>query len=175
MQMMETILFYVLAASALFSALLTVTRRSPLMSAIWLVVSLLSVAGIFGMLGAPFLAALQVLISAGAVMVLFLFVIMLVDSGRESARPRLISFGRVLGAAASGYLALILILAIWKPPFIEAPMSGASYEAPLTLAFIVVGRYAVIFELAGVMLLVAAVAAIALAGRGSTDRGVQRW
>ncbi|HPQ80553.1 MAG TPA: NADH-quinone oxidoreductase subunit J [bacterium] len=168
MQSMNTILFYLLAASAVFSALATITRRSPPASAIWLVVSLLSVAGIFGMLGAPFLAALQVLIAAGAVMVLFLFVIMLVDQGEESLRPRIVSFGRVLGAVASGYLALILILAIWKPPFVEAPKSGAAYEAPLTLALAVVGRYALVLELVGVMLLVAAVAAISLAKRDTT-------
>jgi len=82
-----------------------------------------------------------------------------------------ISFGRVLGAIAAGYLALILCLAIWKPPFQAAPASGVSYEAPLTLSNLLVSRYAVPFELSGVMLLVATVAAVVLAKkRSSGDR-----
>lgn len=164
---METILFYILAGVALFAAAAAITRRSPLMSAVWLVIALLSAAGIFALLAAPLIAALQVLIAAGAVMVLFLFVIMLVDLSEERLRRRLISFGRVLGAIAAGYLALILALAILKPPYEGAPASGASYEAPETIAGMMMGRYAVPFELAGVMLLVAAVAAVVLVKRRS--------
>lgn len=160
---MESILFYILAAAAIFSAAAAITRRSPLMSAIWLIACLLAVAGIFALLAAPFIAALQVLIAAGAVMVLVLFVIMLVDVSRERLRARMISFGRILGAVASAYLALILALAILKPPFLGAPESGASYESPVTIAGLMLGRFAVPFELAGVMLLVAVVAAVVLA------------
>lgn len=168
---METILFYTMAGLAVLSALATITRRGTLMSALWLVACLVAVAGIFALLNAPFLAALQLLISAGAVMVLFLFVVMLVDLGREGRRERMISFGRILGAMASGYLALILALAIWKPPFLTAPASGPAYETPLTLAQILFSRYAAPFELAGVMLLVAAVAAIVLAKKPEEREG----
>lgn len=160
---MEAVIFYMLAGVALFTALAAITRRSPIGSAFMLIACLLAVAGLFGMLGAPFVAALQVLIAAGAVMVLFIFVLMLVDLGSESKRKRVMSFARVVGAVASGYLTLILALSIWRPPFMEAPESGASYEATSTLAALMTGRYAVPFELTGAMLLVAAVGAIALA------------
>ena len=172
---METAIFYILAASAIFSAILAITRRSPLMSALMLALALLSVSGIFALLAAPLVAALQILISAGAVMVLFIFVIMLVDLGEESSRRRVVSFARILGAAAAGYLALILALAIWKPPFLEAPAGGPSYEAPLTLAQYLTGRYAMPFELSGVMLLAAAIAAVMLSkSEGRAPEAVDR-
>ena len=168
---METVLFTILAGFAVVAALATITRRSTLMSALWLVGCLVAVAGIFALLAAPLLAALQVLIAAGAVMVLFLFVVMLVDLGKEGGRARAISFGRILGAMASGYLALILALAIWKPPFLTAPASGPAYESPLTLAQILFSRYAAPFELVGAMMLVAVVAAIVLAKKPEGREG----
>jgi len=160
---MESILFYILAATAVIAALATITRRRAFISAVWLVVSLVSIAGIFALLAAPFLAVIQILIAAGAVMVLFIFVIMLVSPASDDARPRIINFGKILGMIAAAYLAIVLILATVRPPFTRAPLSGDAYEAPLTLGRMVFGRYIVPFELAGILLLVAAVAAVVLA------------
>src|SRR6266566_8938059 len=76
------VLFWTFAAIAVGSALLCITRRSAVASALWLVVTLFQIAALFVMLDAQFLAVLQVLVYAGAIMVLFLFVIMLLHVGR---------------------------------------------------------------------------------------------
>lgn len=166
---MDSILFLILAAFAVVSAVIMVTRRSPFISAVWLIGCLLSVAGIFALLSAPLLAVLQVLIAAGAVMILIVFVVMLVDLGKDSFKVRAVSFGRIIGMVAAAYLAFVLVIAIWKPPFIDAPSSGETYEAPATLSAMLLGRYAVPFELAGVLLLVAVVAAVALAKKAKRE------
>src|SRR5881397_898180 len=80
---MTTIIFWAFAAIAVGSALLCVTRRSPIASALWLVVTLFALAALFVILDAQFIAVLQVLVYAGAIMVLFLFVIMLLNLGRR--------------------------------------------------------------------------------------------
>lgn len=83
-------IFYFFASVAIAAGLMCVTRKNPLASAIWLVVSMSSLAGLFLLLGSEFLAVIQVLVYAGAVMVLFIFVIMLLNLGlapSDIARP----------------------------------------------------------------------------------------
>ena len=80
----ELILFWIFAGIAVLSALLCITRTSPVASALWLVMTLFQIAALFVLLDAQFLAVLQVLVYAGAIMVLFLFVIMLLNLGRLS-------------------------------------------------------------------------------------------
>ena len=79
--MMEQSIFYILAAAAVISTLLAITARHPVHAVLFLVLSLLSIAIIFYMLAAPMVAAFEVIIYAGAIMVLFLFVIMMLDLG----------------------------------------------------------------------------------------------
>src|SRR5213078_3305033 len=84
------IIFWAFAGLAIASALCCITRRSPVATALWLVVTLFSLAALFVLLDAQFIAVLQVLVYAGAIMVLFLFVIMLLNlarRGRPSGRP----------------------------------------------------------------------------------------
>src|SRR3989475_4398343 len=76
------VIFWGFAGLAMGSALLCITRRNPIASALWLVVTLLALAALFVLLDAQFIAVLQVLVYAGAIMVLFLFVIMLLNLGR---------------------------------------------------------------------------------------------
>ncbi|HMC20096.1 MAG TPA: NADH-quinone oxidoreductase subunit J, partial [Gemmatimonadales bacterium] len=76
------VIFWAFAALAVMSGLACITRRSPVASALWLVVTLFSLAALFVLLDAQFIAVLQVLVYAGAIMVLFLFVIMLLNLGR---------------------------------------------------------------------------------------------
>lgn len=160
---MNGIIFYLIAVMVVFSAAAVITRANPLMSAVWLIVCLIFVAVIFALLQAPFLAVLQVLISAGAVMVLFIFVIMLVDLEAGRLRARWINFAKVLGFAAAAYLAAVFAIAIMRPPFQEAPLSGDFYESPLSLSNLLLSRYVVSFELAGILLLAATVGAIVIA------------
>jgi NADH-quinone oxidoreductase subunit J len=164
--MMDAI-FYILAACSVASATVAVSRRSPLSCALWLIVCFLAMAGIFALLAAPLVAALQVLISAGAIMVLILFVIMLVDIKTEITRPRLLRFGKILGGAGAAYLAIVITIAVAAPPFVEAPVTGEYYRSVTTLGLLVLNRYAMAFEIAGLLLLIACVAAISLAKRES--------
>src|SRR5213594_4143265 len=78
----SVIIFWAFAGLAIGSAVFCITRRSPVASALWLVVTLFSLAALFVVLDAQFIAVLQVLVYAGAIMVLFLFVIMLLNLGR---------------------------------------------------------------------------------------------
>ena len=80
--------FYYMAAASVVSAILAVTRRNPVHSMLWVLALFLHVAGIFLLLGAEFLAAVQVIVYAGAILVFYLFVLMLFDLPGEHARPR---------------------------------------------------------------------------------------
>jgi NADH-quinone oxidoreductase subunit J len=102
---MDAALFYGLALLAVGAAVLVVAQRNPVHSAFALIVTLCALSGIYGLLAAPFIAALQVIVYAGAIMVLFLFVLMLLSAGREEGpgRPRTLLMGAfglctVLGA-----------------------------------------------------------------------------
>src|SRR3990170_6758769 len=110
---LESLFFYVLAAIILAGAILTITRRNAVHSAIWLIVTLLGVAGLYLHLQAEFLAAVQVFLYIGGIMVLFLFVIMLVNLD-EAARQR--QFNRQWGLALGCALVLLAELGyfLWK-------------------------------------------------------------
>ncbi len=159
------IAFYALAAWSLFAAAAAITRRSPLAGALWLVGCLIGVAALYAVLTAPLVAMLSLLIAAGAVMVLIVFVVMLIDLGPGAHRPRRITFARIVGALAAAYLALVMSLSVARPPFAAPPESGAFFQAPLTLGRILMDRYLLPFEFAGFMLLAAAVALVTIAGR----------
>jgi NADH-quinone oxidoreductase subunit J len=167
--MMMDVLFYILAVWSAVAAVLAITRRSPLASALWLIVCFLGMAGLFALLAAPLIAALQVLISAGAIMVLMLFVIMLVDIKSEVMRPRLLRFGKILGGASAAYLAIVITIAAAAPPFVEAPATGEYYRSTTTLGLIVLKKYSLAFEITGLLLLAACVAAVSLARRESNE------
>lgn len=161
--MAEIILFYFLAFVAVAAALLVITRVNPLMSALMLILCFLATAGIFALLGSVFLAVIQILLYAGAVMVLFVFVVMLVHTGAEEFKTRVITFGKILGAAAAVYLAIILGIAAWRPPFTQAPSVGESFTSPVTLGKQLLTQYVLPFEILSVLLLIAIVGAIVLA------------
>ncbi|MBT3181191.1 MAG: NADH-quinone oxidoreductase subunit J [Deltaproteobacteria bacterium] len=167
---MYQILFYILAVLAVSGAFGMITRKNPIVSVAFLTISMVSIAGLFALLSAPFLAVLQLMISAGAVIVLFVFVIMIVDYRREESRRRVIQFGRVLGSAAVIYLVIVLALSILKPPFIAAPLTGEAFEMPETLGRLLISEFMIPFELTGVLLLSAAVAVILMVKRGEGER-----
>src|SRR5437762_10939401 len=106
-----TPLFYVFAALAVGSAMLCILQRSPVSAALWLVSTMFSLAAIYVLLNAQFIAAIQVLVYAGAVMVLFLFVIMLLNLGHASSDIR----GPSSVAAALVIVGLLLVelLGLW--------------------------------------------------------------
>jgi NADH-quinone oxidoreductase subunit J len=162
----ETLIFLLFAGLALGSALVVVLHKNPIYSTMSLVVTLISIAVLFVLLGAPFIAALQVLIYTGAIVVLFLFVVMLLNIGREEIAAER---GLITKAVAAGGALLFLLMtaaALWQAS------SGAALDE-LTPEFVslrvlaaeLFGRYLLTFELVGLLLLVAVIAATVLAAR----------
>ncbi len=105
---MLEVVFWVHAVTAIVSALLCITRRSPVASALWLIMTLFATAVMFLLLDAHFIAALQVMVYSGAIMVLFLFVIMLLNLGDQSATDMKGWFGRMVGLALGVFVAVEL-------------------------------------------------------------------
>ena len=169
---MTVALFWVFAGIAIVSAMLCVTRPNPVVSALWLVVSLFALAALFVILDAQFLAVLQVLVYAGAIMVLFLFVIMLLNLGRGE-RPERRSRLSLAVAIALGGAFLTLLLAIWpaRPPAAVQLPEGtleALHDAQGAIGLVaepLYRTYLIPFEIASVLLLAAIVGAVVLAKR----------
>jgi len=167
------IVFWFFGGLAILGGLMCITRRNPVASALWLVVTLFALAGLFVILDAQFLAALQVLVYAGAIMVLFLFVIMLLNLGR-AGRPADIKggFGKLIATLLAGGLALQLLTVakLGPPEAIRMPpgsMEALQREEGLVS---VVGRslygdYLIPFEITSILLLAAIVGAVVLAKR----------
>ena len=164
---MESVLFNIFALLAVLSALLVVVNplsRSPVTSAMFLVTTMISISGLFVLLNAYFLAAVQILVYAGAVMVLFLFVIMLLDV-QETARRKLRIVSLVMGFAAVGAL-----FGVYKSSV------EATYEDVEAVDEVVVGStealarglfskdngFILPFEIVSILLLVAMIGAILL-------------
>lgn len=106
--MLEEIFFYVLGVVFIASAILTITRRNSVVSAMYLILNFLCLAGLYLTLNAQFIAIIQIIVYAGAIMVLFLFVIMLLNLGDERKLAEGISLRKVIG----GGLALVLLMEI---------------------------------------------------------------
>ncbi len=159
-------IFYVLAGAMVASAVMTITRRNAVHSAVYLVFSFLCLAGIFIQLEAEFLAAVQVLIYAGGIMVLFLFVVMLVNLDGSDRPSR--TWQAALGSlCVLGLVLLLMSTAVdWRPPSVpEAPAfraGGGNLQAVGALLF---QDFLLPFEVASLLLLVALVGAVILALR----------
>jgi NADH-quinone oxidoreductase subunit J len=166
------IIFWAFAGLAMGSALLCITRRSPVASALWLVVTLFSIAALFVLLDAQFIAVLQVLVYAGAIMVVFLFVIMLLNLGRPGPSDLKGPAGLVVGVLLAG-LMLVQLLTLRQsgpaPPLALGPgvMARAVAEQGMVPAVArpLFSAYLVPFEITSLLLLAALVGAVVLAKR----------
>lgn len=158
----ETIIFFVLAGMAIASALLVISRVNPLISALWLVVCLSAVAGLFATLGATFLAVIQLLVYAGAIAVLFIFVVMLIDLGPGALKARAMNSRNVFAAVAAIYFGLLIFVNVASFAHGDLP-SNAVAVTPKILGQLLLTKYAVPFELASLLLTVAVVGAVVLA------------
>jgi NADH-quinone oxidoreductase subunit J len=173
--MAEMILFYALAALLLLSAGLVVTVRNIFHTALWLAVALFAVAALYVMLGAYFLAAIQVLIYIGAVVVLAIFVINLTRT--VTGAPVTLSRRWIIPAAlVSALTACLIVVALLKST--NGPGGTASAAAPAlppgqdsaaVLGRHLLGDYVIPFELVSVLLLSALIAAIAIVGKDRED------
>jgi NADH-quinone oxidoreductase subunit J len=172
---MTDILFFVFAAVAAGGAFGVVLQKNPVGSLLFMVATLGSVAGIFVLFEAHFLAAIQVMVYAGAIMVLFLFVIMLLNLGHDYRKDLKAGLGMILAFAVSGLMAGLLVQqfrgAEQNPIYQHFP--GPEGMDALLAEQGVIGAiarplftdYVVAFELTGILLLVALVGAIAIAKR----------
>jgi NADH-quinone oxidoreductase subunit J len=159
---MDAILFYVFAAVAVVSALVVIGQRNPIYSAFALIVTLCSMAVIFALLGSPFIAVLQVIVYAGAIMVLFLFVLMLLNVKSEEDRPA--RGGHTLRGVALALVTLLVleagtVLARW--PAAPAPDFDASTRRMAETLFS--PHFLYVFEATSILILAALVGAVALA------------
>ena len=174
---MTTILFYVFAAVAIIAAIGVVIARSPVGSLLFMVTTLAAISGTFVLMEAHFLAAVQVIVYAGAIMVLFLFVIMLLNLGHEAQRDLKWGAFSVVSAAVVGGIVGMLALQLRGSDVALASGAGAQAIAAATEQYGAVGAiarplyttYVVPFEITGILLLVAIVGAIVLAKRSSAS------
>lgn len=167
-------LFYVAAAIALLSTGMALSRTNAAHALIYLIMSLLSVAVIFFLIGAPFAAALEVVIYAGAIMVLFVFVIMMLNLG-ESGQARERDWLQPRGWLWPGVFAAILLAELL---ILESAMSGTTTGLavePKTVGLTLFGPYLLAVEIASMLLLAGLVGAYHV-GRSflARDRGAQR-
>ena len=158
----EDVLFYVFAALTLLCAVLVVANpfsRNPVTSAMFLVLTIISMSGLFLLLHAFFLAAVQILVYAGAVIVLFIFVIMLLDL-KEEQRRKIKFFGLAAGLVSVGIVVSIFIksLASLKPSDAPPTLEGETYA----LGKLLFTQYTLPFEIVSVLLLVAMIGVILL-------------
>ena len=159
--------FYVLAAIAVVSALLVITRRNPVHSAIWLIITLLSVALLYLQLQAEFIAAVQIILYIGGIMVLFLFVIMLVNLDVALRQEQFNRQWGIAGVAAlllAGELAAVIYLGRGTAALPQAPPGVLQPNTEL-IGTSLYQTYMLPFEIASLLLLVAMVGAVLMARR----------
>jgi NADH-quinone oxidoreductase subunit J len=163
---MSPLAFAVLAVVAVGSAVGLIARANPIHGALFLVVNLASIAALYLMLGAEFLALAQIIVYAGAIMVLFVFAIMVLIPGKEETGPDPLRRLRALGLPAGGILVVLLAVAIARRGGSAAPAAPAprGLEALGQLLFT---EYLLPFELTSVLLLAAMVGVLLLARRGT--------
>ena len=167
----QLIAFYVFASVLLFAALAVILARNPVHAAMFLVLSFVTAAGLWILIYAEFLALTLVLVYVGAVMVLFLFVVMMLDINFDQMRE---GFWKHLPIAATVAIAMVaqMALLLWsKSMHLRAISPGAPQAVSNTkeLGRMLYTEYLLPFELAAVVLLVAMVAAIALTFRGRKE------
>lgn len=165
-----TFQFYLFGILAVASALAFVTRKSPVSAALWLVITMFQLAAMYVMLDAEFIGAIQVLVYAGAIMVVFLFVIMLLNLGTPSdfADQRGMAWKILAGVVGLAILAQVLVVTRTRiAPSLALPEGYAARQALAEGAIAPVARplfneYLLAFEVTSVLLLVAVVGAVVL-------------
>lgn len=168
------IIFYFFSAILVLSALGVITSRNPVHAALLLVLAFFTSAGLWLLLGAEFLAITLVLVYVGAVMVLFLFVVMMLDINLDRLREgywKWFPFGALLAVVMSAEIVMVLINKSFGIDKIPVPQPHApDYSNTKELGRLIYTEYVYAFELAAVILLVAMVAAIALTLRSRSSR-----
>ncbi len=157
-------LFYICAAVAVIGALSVVLQRTPVYSALSLIVVLCALAAVYLLLGAEFIAMIQVIVYAGAIMVLFVLVIMLLNAGREQSPLRESRMARWLGVPALAAFLLGMLLVVWRQfPATSTPAPPAVDASPAAIGHLLFRSYVLPFEVTSILILVAILGAVVLA------------
>jgi len=176
---LEALFFYAFAAAAVVASLLVIGQRNPMHSVMLLIASFAALAALYVLLDAPFVAVIQIIIYTGAILVLFLFVVMLLNAPQEDvpedAGRRIRVHGpRRLGAVLAGVLALELVWAVWAafgprgaPAFAQGERVTEAVSSVRRIGQVLFTDYAFAFEVTSLLIIVAMVGAVILAKRRS--------
>ena len=163
--------FYLFAVSTLVGGLFTVVSRNPVHSVLWLILAFLSSAGLFVLLGAEFVAMLLIIVYVGAVAVLFLFVVMMLDIDFSALKAEMAKYMPL--ALLIGVILLMqfgLAYGSWEASdMAQGNRLAVMPEGTNTVGLLIYDRYFLLFQLAGLVLLVAMIGAIVLTLRHRTD------
>jgi NADH-quinone oxidoreductase subunit J len=158
-----SILFYIFAAVTVLAALNMVLQRTPVYSALSLIVVLCSLALVYLLLGAEFMAVIQVIVYAGAIMVLFVFVIMLLNAGHETPSNRS-RMAKWIGAPLIGAFFFEMLVVIWDQFPSPSAASPAHLDgSPAAIGHLLFRNYVLPFEVTSILILVAVLGAVVLA------------
>ncbi len=160
---LTTILFILLSVLAVGSALMVVTRKNPVHSVLYLVVAFFAISGHYILLNAQFLAIVNIIVYAGAIMVLFLFVVMMMNLNID-AEPQKNRLLRFAGVISGGCLMLVMLAAVTKAQ--GTVMTGTGdYGLVKTLGMVLFNDYVLPFEISSVLFLSAMVGAVVISKR----------
>ena len=162
------ILFWILAALTLFSAVMVITSKNPVYSVLWLIFTFFTISGHYILLNAQFLAVVNIIVYAGAIMVLFLFVIMLMNLAhqRETHTNKWL---KLAGAVAGGCLLLVLVAALRNTEKQMTELVSGDIGLIQNLGKVLFSDFVVPFEISSILFLSAMIGAIVLGQRDKKD------
>src|SRR5215217_4480750 len=158
------LLFWILAIVSLFSALMVVISKNPVYSVLWLIITFFSISGHYILLNAQFLAIVNIIVYAGAIMVLFLFVIMLMNLDRDN-EPQKNKWLKLAGAVSGGSLLLVLVAALRNTEKNMTELGTGDIGLIQNLGKTLFNEFVVPFEIASILFLSAMVGAVVIGKR----------
>ena len=157
-------LFWALSILALFSAFMVVISKNPVYSVLWLIMTFFAISGHYILLNAQFLAIVNIIVYAGAIMVLFLFVIMLMNLTRNT-EPQKNKWLKLAGAVAGGCLLLVLVAALKNTEKQMTELTSGDIGLIQNLGNVLFNKYVVPFEISSILFLSAMVGAVVIGKR----------
>lgn len=159
---METYLFYFLSLISVVTAIGVIMAKNPLQSALYLVLTMVGVAGLFFMLQAPFAGAVQIMVYAGAVMVLFVMILMLIDVKHEEEKFTGTTVSLFMKGLSVGVFTGMVTALVTKSSGLTPELTNIKTFSMETMSKILFTKYMLAFELLGLMLLVIPIGVVAL-------------
>jgi NADH-quinone oxidoreductase subunit J len=155
------ILFWILSVIALFSATMVISSKNPVYSVLWLIITLFTISGHYVLLNAQFLAVVNIIVYAGAIMVLFLFVIMLMNLSKDT-EPQKSKWFKLAGALAGGCLLLVLVAALQTVEKQQTELNTGNIGLIQNLGKALFTDYVIPFEISSILFLSAMVGAVVI-------------